>query len=141
MIGKPDDLSTQLLKSYTRISRDICRVAAVDEDSLKILMQEAGKESLAFPIYLIKGTGEEVLISDRIGLEFRETHSEDVDDILREFPLVYHRSMGGSHILRLTDASLGNPLEVANKIAEHLDVSACAPIVLQQFSPMDRPFL
>lgn len=113
-----------------RIAMNVTRMRAPSNNARDTLMDDVRREAVAHHIYTVQGTGEEIVIDERIFLTMRQEDPEELEKIIEEFKLVPEGRMGRAHVLRVTEASERNPLKISNAIAQLDTVESCVPEVL-----------
>ena len=135
---KQDDTQFQ---DATRLAPHMSRVRATSAGERDSMMKDLRSRSVAHHIYLVEGTDEEVIISDRIVLSLRHEGAGELEKIMDDYHLEYLRPMGGGHLLRVTGATGMNPIKAANTIAERPEVASCSPELMQQLRHHEAPVL
>jgi subtilisin family serine protease/subtilisin-like proprotein convertase family protein len=118
------------LESAEPLASRITRAHAADPRARDEAMTAVRKASVAHHIYEVADTGEEIVIDDHIILELCQENPALLQEIVDEYKLEHTTTMGGAHVLRVTDATGRNPLKVANDLAAREGVASCAPQLL-----------
>lgn len=140
MIGSAETLAEQEVE-IEPLSLDISRVSSPQSQELEGLMTQVRENRVAHHIYLVAGTGEEIVIEDHIFVEFHHQPAGLLEEIMQEFHLLLTGRMAEAYILKVTDATGRNPLKVANEIAERDEVMCACPQVLLELAFYDQPAL
>jgi subtilisin family serine protease len=122
-----------------RLSSRLALFQAPDAASRDAAMAEVRQETVAHHVYERADTGETVRINDRLYLKLRRERPGVLDRLLDEHKLRYLRSMGGQHLLQVTEASQANGLKVAAKLLADPDVESCHPEILRSLGRQDGP--
>ena len=128
------------LASVTALSRTTSRARTRDPLDRDRQMDTVRASHVAHHVYEVEGTGEEVVIGDRVILTLREG-SADLARIADEFHLVPEGRMGSAHVLRVTRATGMNPLKASALIAARPEVVSCSADVLIDQQPQAMPDL
>lgn len=130
VLGHSEILSKQNKGKSKNISSNMTRISTADYQECEQLLSEARQDSVAHHVYQVEGTGEEIIITDRILLNLRHQDTKELEKIIKEFHLHLESRMGDTYILRITAQTGRNPLKVANEIAKREEVTACSPELL-----------
>lgn len=141
VMASPASMIPERFERLSELSPSLVRAEAIDTDERDRLMNEVRQENVAHHIYEIEGTGEEIVIDDRVILNLRHEGTGELEDILREYHLVYEGRMGEAHVLRLTNATNRNPVKLSNELAEREGVLACSPHVMLDMQRFQTPAL
>ena len=119
----------------------LTRVTAPDSAARDAAMDEVRESEVAHHIYEVEGTGEEILIADRVILELHREDTGELDRIMTEYHLKHVTRMGNAHVLRLTNDTRRNPVQLANELAARPEVASCTPELMQQIRFQEQPAL
>lgn len=125
------------VEDATRLSRHMARAMA---DSARVrdnAMAEVRKNSVAHHIYQVEGTGEEIIIDDRIILELQRDDPGTLRALMNEYKLEYVMPLAGAHVLRVTNETGRNPIRTANELAQRPEVLSCMPEVVVEIERHD----
>ena len=118
------------VEGAARLSRHMARATAGSARARDRAMDEVRKTEVAHHIYQVEGTGEEIIIDDRIILELQRDDDATLRAIMDEYKLEYVTPMAGAHVLRLTNATKRNPIQTSNELAQRPEVLSCMPEVV-----------
>jgi subtilisin family serine protease/N-acetyl-anhydromuramyl-L-alanine amidase AmpD len=140
IIGSADMLAEEDIDMQP-LSLDISRVSGAQSEELEPLMSQLRENRIAHHIYLVAGTGEEIVIEEHIFVEFHHQAAELLEEIMQKFNLILTGRMAEAYILKVTDATGRNPLKVANEIAQRDEVMCACPQVLLELEFYHQPAL
>ncbi len=130
VVGQSTALPSESIQDRRPVARNVTRVQARPGADVDEVMSRARQDAIAHHVYLIKGTGEEIVIDDRIILTLDHPDDRLLEQIIQEFHLKPEGRMGESYVLRVTSDSGGNPVKVANRISRREGVRESHPHIL-----------
>jgi subtilisin family serine protease len=125
------------VEGAARLSRHMARATAESARVRDRAMAEVRRTEVAHHIYQVEGTGEEIIIDDRIILELQRDDPGTLQAIMDEYKLEYVRPLAGAHVLRVTKETGRNPIRTANELAQRPEVLSCMPEVVVEIERHD----
>ena len=140
VLARPSDISDDVRAHHpltaSEVAPRLTRVACDSSTDRDGSMDEVREKNLvAHHVYSVRGTGEEIVIDDRLFLQLRHADPADLQAIKDEFHLVEEDTMGETVVLRVTSATGANPVKTANAIAQRPEVVSCSPQVRVPLQP------
>lgn len=130
VVGESGVVRSESVQDRQKVSSNVTRVKTRRRADVEEVMSQARRDAVAHHVYLVEGTGEEIVIDDRIILTLEEPDQTLLEEIIRKFHLKPEGRMGDSYVLRLTSESGGNPVKLANRIAQREGVREIHPHIL-----------
>ena len=125
------------VEGAARLSRHMARATAESARVRDRAMAEVRRTEVAHHIYQVEGTGEEIIIDDRIILELQRDDPGTLQAIMDEYKLEYVRPLAGAHVLRVTNETGRNPIRTSNELAARPEVLSCMPEVVVEIERHD----
>lgn len=119
----------------------LTRARSVDATRRDEVMDQVRSGAVAHHIYRVDGTGEELIIDDRIMLSLRRSGAGELEQLLAKYHLQYVRKVGNGHVVRVTAESGGNPIKVASELLAEEVVLEAHPLLHQPLQRHDVPVL
>lgn len=141
VMASPASMIPEQFEHLSALSPSLIRAEAINTDERDRLMDEVRQENVAHHIYEVEGTGEEIVIDDRVILNLRHEGTGEMVNVLQEYHLVYEGRMGEAHVLRLTNATNRNPVKLSNELAAREGVLSCSPHVMLDMQRFHAPAL
>ena len=134
-------LTNQGISEKVLLGPTLTRARTADASRRDAVMDQVRDRAVAHHIYRVDGTGEELIIDDRIMLSLRRSGAGELEQLLEKYHLQYVRKVGGGHVVRVTSESGGNPIKVANELLAEEVVLEAHPLLHQTLLRHDVPVL